>query len=154
MLLVFKLEDDLRMAIPLSLVARLEEFRRDQIEEAGGQSVVQYRGQIMPLINLAEMLGDRRAMARSRRVKKDVGGAESIQVVVYTYQNRNVGLRVERIVDVVEERLNLQTAGARPGVLGTAVIREKVVGLLDIDAVVRAATATPASNAFGAVQAA
>jgi len=154
MLLVFKLEDELRMAIPLSLVARLEEFRRDAIEEAGGQSVVQYRGQIMPLINLADMLGDRRALARSRRVKKDTGGAEAIQVVVYTYQNRNVGLRVERIVDVVEERLNLQTAGARPGVLGTAVIRDKVIGLLDIDAVVQAATTKPTSNAFSPAEAA
>ena len=44
------------MAIPLSMVARLEEFPRAQVERSGSQEVVQYRGQILPLIDLAKHL--------------------------------------------------------------------------------------------------
>src|SRR5260221_5239703 len=44
-----------QVAIPLSLVARLEEFPRTVIERAGTQEVMQYRGQIVPLIRLSEI---------------------------------------------------------------------------------------------------
>ena len=44
------------MAIPLSTVARLEEFPPQPFERAGGQEVVQYRGQILPLIQVSQYL--------------------------------------------------------------------------------------------------
>ena len=37
---------------PLSLVARLEEVDREKIEFSNGQNVVQYRGQLMPLVTI------------------------------------------------------------------------------------------------------
>jgi two-component system chemotaxis sensor kinase CheA len=140
-LLLFKLQGGARMAMPLSAVSRLEELPRTSLEDAGGQLVVQYRGQIMPLVNVAHVLGDRRAKARARRVKKDKVETESIQVVVYAHEDRHVGLLVEQILDVVDQRLDVQSTAARPGVLGTAVIKERVTELLDVQAVVRAATA-------------
>ncbi|HET6370806.1 MAG TPA: chemotaxis protein CheA, partial [Nitrospiria bacterium] len=45
-----------RMGIPLSMVARLEEFEPSKIERTGNQEVVQYRGEIMPLIRLTDVL--------------------------------------------------------------------------------------------------
>ena len=126
------------MAIPLSVVARLEEFPRASLEIAGGQAMVQYRGQIMPIINVATLLADERPNAGTRRVKKEQGGNEAIQVVVYTHESRNVGLRVERILDIVQQRVELQTAASRPA-LGTAIIKEKVTELLDVQAIVRRA---------------
>jgi len=136
-LLLFQLKGDQRMAIPLSVVARLEEFPRKSLENAGGRAVVQYRGQIMPIIHLAAALGDGRAKAGARGLKKGQGKSETIQVVVYTHENQNVGLRVERILDIVQQRLNVQTAACRPGILGTAIIKERVTELLDVQAVVR-----------------
>jgi two-component system chemotaxis sensor kinase CheA len=133
-LLLFTVKEDQRMAIPLSTVARLEEFACESIEEAGGQSVVQYRGQIMPLINVAGTLHERRS--RSRGGKKAKEKSSTVPVVVYNHENRTVGLRVEQILDVVEEHVNLQAAGTRPGVLGTAVIKEKVHEILDLHTVV------------------
>ena len=137
MLLLFKLANEERMAIPLSAVARLEEFAWSSVEDAGGQHVVQYRGQIMPLINVAEVFGDHRAKARVRRVKKKTAADEQIHVVVYSHKDRNIGLRVERILDVVDQRIELQTTGARAGVLGTAVIKDRVTELLDVESFVR-----------------
>src|SRR5262249_16290742 len=50
-LLLFRVGQQ-QMAMRLSMVARLEEFPQSAIERAGDQDVVQYRGDIMPLVNL------------------------------------------------------------------------------------------------------
>jgi two-component system chemotaxis sensor kinase CheA len=47
-LLLFRAGSFERLAVPLSLVARLEEFPRSSIEHAGGCQVVQYRNRILP----------------------------------------------------------------------------------------------------------
>lgn len=83
--------DGTRAAIPLSTIARLEEIRTDSIEKTGRQQVVQYRGQIMPLISLNEF----------GQVEPDEHG--SISLVVYNDGHRNVGVVVGRIVDIVSE---------------------------------------------------
>lgn len=68
-LLLFQAGDDGRLAIPLSKVARLEEFPFSAIERAGNHDVVQYRGQILPLVNLSSALSG----TTKQRHKKDGG---------------------------------------------------------------------------------
>ena len=140
-LLLFQLAGERRMAMPLSTVSRLEEFPRSRIEDAGGQRVVQYRGRIMPLVSVAEVLGDRRTRARMSRVNKATADTDVVQVVVYMQGDRHVGLLVEKILDVIEQTLDVESSAARPGVIGTAVIKDRVVELLDVPAVVDAAAA-------------
>src|SRR5207248_2943897 len=72
-LLLFRVGEEGRMAIPLSQVARLEEFSTAKIEKTGLREVVQYRGQIMPLLRLSQMLG------LSSQEERD-----TLQVVVYS----------------------------------------------------------------------
>ena len=120
-----------RMAIPLSLVARLEEFPPSAIELAGEQEVTQYRGQIMPLIRLSRIL------ELSSGAAAAPAGEERMQVVVYSESGRSVGLIVDRIVDIVEEKLVLQNPAQRRGVLGSSVIQKRVTDLLDVPGVVR-----------------
>jgi len=121
-----------RLAMDLSLVARLEEFPREVIERAGDIEVVQYRGQIMPLIRIAETLkiaaGDAPA-----------DPSAALQVVVYSEQGRNIGLVVDRILDIVEDSIVRQQPAQRSGLLGSAVIQERVTDLLDVAGLVRAA---------------
>ncbi len=125
-LLVFRAVDGRRMAIPLSLVARLEEFPKHAIEMSGEQAVVQYRGRIMPLIALSSAIDGRAGDDAS----------EAVQVIVHTRGERSVGLLVDRILDIVEEGIVMQRAGARRGVMGSAVIEGRVTELLDVDGVV------------------
>ncbi|MGO9302191.1 MAG: chemotaxis protein CheA, partial [Candidatus Korobacteraceae bacterium] len=54
--LLFRIGANGRMAIPLSLVSRLEEFPATQVERFAGHEVIQYREQIMPLVRLADDL--------------------------------------------------------------------------------------------------
>jgi len=124
-LLLFALGADRRLAIPLSIVSRLEEIPAAQVERAGGQEVVQYRGEIMPLVRLAAMLG---AEATPR---------DPMQVVVYSDGTSSVGLVVDHIVDIVEETLAIQRSGGRGHVFGSAVIQQRVTDLLDVEGLVR-----------------
>ena len=125
-LLLFRVGENHRMALPLSDVARLEEFPRERVERAGDCEVTQYRGEILPLLGLSALLGWPAAEARDPQ-----------QVVVYSRNGRSVGLVVDQILDIVEETCAVQTRSRRDGTLGSAVIQERVTDLLDIEGVLR-----------------
>jgi two-component system chemotaxis sensor kinase CheA len=121
-----------RVAIPLSLVARLEEFPRTVIELAGKQEVMQYRGQIIPLVRLSQIIP-------ATSDAEMLASTGSIQVVVYAEGKHTVGLIVDRIVDIVEERAAVESLAPRAGVVGSFVTQRHVTDLLDVPAIVRAA---------------
>lgn len=122
-LLLLGLGETHRLALPLSSVSRLEEIPLSSVERADGQQVVQYGGQIMPLLHLGDVLNTGSTQFE---------GATTLQVVVYSENGRSVGLVVDRILDIVETTLVIQQAGKRMGVLGSAVIQNRVTDLLDI----------------------
>lgn len=130
-LLLFSVGEGARMAIPLSMVARLEEFPRSQVERSGSHDVVQYRGQILPLIRVSDHV---RAAAGM-----ETGQGDVMQVVVYSERGRSIGLVVGSINDIVEEAVTVRRDAACDGILGSAVIQNKVTDLLDVAAVIRAA---------------
>ena len=43
-----------------------------------------------------------------------------------------MGLVVDEIVDIVEERLNIEVAGASEGILGSAVIKGQATEVIDV----------------------
>jgi two-component system chemotaxis sensor kinase CheA len=122
MLLIFRLGESRRVAIPLSQVARLEEIAASQVEQAGRHRVVQYRGGLLPLLPLAEMLGG------------TSHPGESLSVVVYAHQGNDVGLMVENIIDIVEDTVAVHRHQGGGPISGTAVIQDKVTDLLDLSA--------------------
>lgn len=118
-----------RLAVPISLVSRLEEIPRDQIERADGQEVVQYRGQIMPLLRIRQLLD----------LPTDEDSTRSLQVVVHSEGNKSVGLVVDRITDIVETTIESRRAAASNELLASAVIQQRVTDLLDLPAIIRRA---------------
>lgn len=136
-----------RMAIPLSMVARLEEFPRSAVERVGPQYVVQYRDEILPLIHVSRVLRprqsdskDARRRARHRPHRPSIAGdGDKIQVVVYSSAGQRVGLVVDRILDIAEETIVSRSAVNRPGVLFSAVIQGQVTEFLDMEGIIHAA---------------
>jgi two-component system, chemotaxis family, sensor kinase CheA len=126
-LLIFKFGKEGRTAIPLSAVARLEEFKCSDIERSGKNKVIQYRGEIIPLICLEEFFDS----------SKGIGEKEVIQAVIYTQQNKSVALVVDKILDIVEESITVKRTFSRMGILGTVVVQDKVTDLIDMEGVVR-----------------
>ena len=130
-LLLFQVGERGRMAVPLSLVARLEEFSRGSVEHAGAQQVVQYRGQIMPLINIAA------AIELSEVSGTAAADHSPLQVLVYSESGRSVGLVVDRILDIVDEEVMVEKVGERRGVMGSVVVQKRVTDLLDVHELLR-----------------
>ncbi len=115
-MLLFRAGSAAPMAVPLGLVARLEDIPRDKIETSCGEPVTQYRGKLMPLVSL----GGTSDPDRTHQ-----------PVLVFADGEHSMGLMVNEIIDVVEDRLQIELAGARPGLLGTAVIAGKSTDLID-----------------------
>jgi two-component system chemotaxis sensor kinase CheA len=136
--LLFAGPGDSRMAIPLSTLARLEEFPVTQVEMSGSQWVTQYRGQILPLIRLNVVLEERRNRLRALQAPP-APDSGPIQVLVLNHGGRSFGLVVERILDIVEDRAEVRSAATRPAVLYSVLIGDRVTELLDIPAILRSA---------------
>jgi two-component system chemotaxis sensor kinase CheA len=121
---------DRRVAIPLDMVTRLEEFALDRFERVGAREVVQYRDQILPVLRLAQLLGVYSAEGEQ---------ATSVPVVVYTERGRSVALAVDRIVDIVEDVVGAERDFGDDGLMGSAVIQQRVTELLDVRRAIMAA---------------
>ena len=130
-LLLFRAGSFHRLAVPLSLVARLEEFPQSAIEHAGGGQVVQYRNRILPLVSLRDVLG---CGASDHNEFPD-----PVQVVVFNDGENSVGMVVDQILDVAEEAVTVRQTSGRKGILGSAVVGKRVTDFLDLNEVIRAA---------------
>src|SRR5579872_4937877 len=116
-LLVFRAGSDQPKAVPLGLVTRLEEIAAEKIELSNGRSMVQYREQLMPLVQMSGV---------------NIRTSGSQPILVFADDGRSMGLVVDEIIDIVEERLNIEVAGSSDGILGSAVIKGQATEVIDV----------------------
>lgn len=116
-LLVFRAGSAQPKAVPLGLVTRLEEVSVDKVELSNGRYMVQYRDQLMPLVQM-------------EGVTVRTSGTQPI--LVFADDGRSMGLVVDEIVDIVEERLHIEVASGREGILGSAVIKGLATEVIDV----------------------
>jgi two-component system chemotaxis sensor kinase CheA len=116
-ILVFRAGSASPKAVPLGLVARLEQIPAPRIEQTGARLVTQYCGKLMPLVPFYDnfMLSER----------------PEHPVLVFTEGERSVGLIVDEIVDVVHDRLLVEMGAGEPGFLGTAVVDGAATEVVD-----------------------
>src|SRR5262249_26468658 len=105
-------------AVPLSLVTRLEELDTKKVEISNGRPLIQYRGQLMPLIRVNEDV----------RLKTE--GTQPL--LVFSDDGRSMGLVVDQIVDIVEDSLNIEVPSETPGILGSAVVKGQATEIIDV----------------------
>lgn len=116
-LLIFRAGGKEPRAVPLALIARLEEVELSDIERVHGQPMVQYRGQLMPLITFDP----------SQTIQTE--GRQP--VLVFTDRHRSMGLVVDEIVDIVEDKLKIEIATDVPGLIGSAVVAGEATDIID-----------------------
>lgn len=117
-MLLFRAGDANPKAVPLSLVARLEEIQVSTIEHAEGRPMVQYRGGLMPLLTID--------------YSQPIRESGSQPVLVFADGERSMGLCVDEILDIVESELAIELSIANSGRVGTAVIASKVTEIIDV----------------------
>ncbi len=117
-LLVFRAGSHHPKAVPLSLVTRLEEIDCRKIEIAHGRHLVQYRDRLMPLLRLD--------------TQSDVKQVGAQPILVFSDHGRSMGLIVDEIVDIVEDRLNIEVVSESPGIIGHAIVKGTATEIIDI----------------------
>jgi len=116
-LLLFGAGDGTPRAVPLGLVARLEEIDARNIEYADNKPLVQYRGKLMPLVPVRP---DYKMRKEGRQ-----------PVLVFADGDRSMGLLVDEITDIVEDRIVIELKVDRPGSMGSAIIAGKATDVID-----------------------
>ncbi|QIO30432.1 hybrid sensor histidine kinase/response regulator [Bradyrhizobium sp. 1(2017)] len=116
-LLVFRAGSSQPKAVPLGLVTRLEELPADKIEFSNGRYMVQYREQLMPLVAMEGVT---------------IASQGAQPILVFADDGRSMGLVVDEIIDIVEERLNIEVGGSSQGILGSAVIKGQATEVIDV----------------------
>lgn len=116
-LLVFRAGGSTPKVVPLSLVARLEEVDAKTIEYVDGRAVLQYRGKLMPIVGTGP----------DSVVKRE--GRQSI--LVFADGEHAMGLLVDQIVDIVEDRLVIEMSARQPGIVGSAVVAGTAMDVID-----------------------
>lgn len=108
-------------AVPLELVSRLEEINVADIELAGDHPVVQYRGDLMRLITLNDTM--------------EFPNHGSIDVIVFTYDKKVIGLVVDEILDIVHAPFAIKMTSKESknhGYIGSMVISGKPTDIVDV----------------------
>jgi len=128
-LLVVDLGDSRRFALPTSMVARLEKVPSAAVESTNGHEVIQYRGEILPIVRLANVFG---------ATAYGASEPEELQIIVYAEEHYSCGFAVNRIVDIVETELRLKSKnGEHENLLGTTVIQQRVTDVLNLRSLAR-----------------
>ncbi len=117
-LLLFSIGGTTPKAVPLSLVARLENVKTAEIEHSSGQMMVQYRGSLMPLVPYDSSV--------------QINDVEEKPVLVFSDKERSMGLIVDEIIDITEEHIDVQLSSSQQGLLGSAIINEKATDVVDV----------------------
>jgi len=126
-MLIVSVGEGRQVALPLGAVTRLERLSASVIEQVSGSAVMQYRGKITPVADLAQLLGD--------------GGTtrDEFAVVVCARGERTVALIANEVVDIVDCAIGNFSDVSGYGLLGSIVIKDRVTELLDLRAAVESA---------------
>lgn len=112
-----------RFGVPLDRVERIEKINADDIEMVGGRRVLKYRGGTLPLVALHESISAEPLPEKSH-----------YQVICFNVDGREIGILSTPPIDAAEVSITLdRTTLTQPGVLGSAVLMEKTVRILDVE---------------------
>lgn len=117
-LLLFAAGDNTPKAVPLSLVARLENVDVNKIEHSSGKMLIQYRDQLMPLVPFNSGV--------------QVGSEGEKPVLVFADKAQSMGLVVDQIIDIKEEHIDVQLDSNHDGLIGSAIINGKATDVVDV----------------------
>ncbi len=122
MLIVQNGEDE-QMAIPLTLISRIERIKSSDIAITGGRKNIHYRNGSLPLFGIEEV-----ANVSYRDESKEL-----CYVIVFSICDREVGILMSEIVDIIETNATIDDVTHRqPGIIGSLIIDKQITLLIDL----------------------
>jgi two-component system chemotaxis sensor kinase CheA len=134
-LVMFRAGQGAPKVLPLSLVSRIEMVETKRIETSDGQLMVLLQGRLMPIVPVSSQIDLSRG---------------SYPVLVVADGDRSLGLLTDEIVDIIEDKLDIQLSSSSPDIVGSAEIRGQAVELIDVSYFVR--MAYPSSSKIASAQ--
>ena len=111
-------------AIPLSVVNRMEEFKTSSIEYSGSQRIVRYRGGILKIVNLNDVLG----------FPNKTTATELLQIIVVKIEEQTIGIEVDQIIDVLSTRDYFDdSVSTHEAIAGNLVTANEVIVVVDVE---------------------
>jgi two-component system chemotaxis sensor kinase CheA len=116
-LLVFRAGNKKLKAIPLAMIARLEEIDLKTVEYTTDKPVLQYRGSLIPIVTIAN----------------DYNLPEEglAPMLVFNTKKQNIGMIVDEIIDIVQAPMHLTLPSDGMGILGTLIINNQATDIVD-----------------------
>ena len=122
-ILLFKCSGNETFAIDLSMIARIEEIKREDIECVGDKMHIKHNGSSLRVIRPEDYLS----------VNKNVAFNEKLYVIIPKLVHHPIGIIAEKIYDNVNTRLNLKTKDIQMECLvGSAVYDNKILLVLNL----------------------
>jgi two-component system chemotaxis sensor kinase CheA len=129
-LLIFRNAGDETFAINVVMVSRIEKIRAKDIERIGQKEVLKYRNSSLRLIRLHDFMP----------VSRPDADPEFLYVIVPKLVRHPLGIVVTQVLDTVQTSVLLDEANVTgPGILGSAVINNKLTIFLNIYSLFEAA---------------
>ncbi len=126
-LLIVQNGADEQMAIPLTLISRIERIKATDIAITGGRRNIHYRNTSLPLFGIEEV-----ANVSYRDESKEL-----CYVIVFTICDREVGVLMNEIIDIIETNAVIDDATHKqPGILGSLILNEQITLLVDLYGIV------------------
>jgi two-component system chemotaxis sensor kinase CheA len=125
-MVVFLAGEGGQCAVPLSMVARLEQIPLGSIERAASSEVVQYHQGILPIVRPESVLS----------LGQRPGASEDQPLIVFDFGHA-VGMAVNEILDIVEVEVERDPAQDKPFTLGTVVVFGRTTLVLDVYQIMR-----------------
>jgi len=119
-----------RYALPMTLVERLEEIESHRFERAGRREVLQYRGDVIPVLDWHDLAEDDGGIAPDQ---------ELVSCLILADEHKRMCLRVDGIEDILETEVDIKSRSNHPLFLGTAVIEGQATEMVDVFAVLEKA---------------
>jgi two-component system chemotaxis sensor kinase CheA len=126
-MMIFSVGGGVQCAVPLSMVARLEQVDKTRIEKLGGNEILQYRGEIVPIIRPERAIG----------VESPVNDLDTQLFIVFDFGER-IAMAVEEVIDVADvERAEKPGQSSSQCVFSKTVAFGKTTLILDIYSIAR-----------------
>lgn len=126
-LLVAEVGPRQRISMALDGVVRIEVVPRDRVEISTGREVVQYRGEILPLV-----FADRVLNGKPQTETSSTTHSDRMCVVVYSCLGNLVGIVVQKVIDSVDSSERLVPARVQGVIVGTSVVLGCVTDFIDV----------------------
>jgi len=109
-----------RYAIPMLLIERLEKIPAARIEKSAEREVLQYRGEVLPVLRWNHILG------------KAQDAVDEVCCLILSDNGKRMCLQVDAVEDILETALNIEMKSNQALFIGTAVLNDKATEVVDV----------------------